>query len=89
MKKTQYLEQQKNGAWYLRFKLNEELSGFYSKKLIKTSLKTKVLSEAITKRDEAIPKIENKTYGIKVKTSGDLLPEFIERYFNISRCRAC
>jgi len=85
MKKTQYLECQ-NGTWYIRKTLNPELQGYYGKKVIKHSLHTTKLSEAIAKRSALIDSINNKTYSQGVKI-GDLLSNHIEEYLDDSNTR--
>jgi len=80
MKKTQYLEQQ-NGIWYVRKALSGELAEFYGKKVIKHSLKTSVLKEAIPARDKILKEIASKEYQIKA-SKGKLLSSYIEEYID-------
>jgi len=86
MKKHQYLEQQ-NGTYYIRKTLNPEQQGFYGKKVIKHSLHTKNLKEAIIKRDELILLINTKSYSQGEK-GGDLLSNHIDEYIEDSEIRA-
>jgi len=86
MKKQQYLEQQ-NGTYYIRKSLNLEQQGYYGKKVIKHSLHTKNIKEAILKRDELILLINSKTYTVGAKV-GDLLSNHITEYFDDTEVRA-
>jgi len=80
MKKTPYLEQQK-GVWYVRKALSGDLADFYGKKVIKHSLKTSILKEALPLRDKILNEITAKQYQIKA-SKGNLLSAYIEEYIS-------